>query len=320
MKHKICPSLFVGSLLSLLAFVAGAALLSAACLVASSPLSYLTSGVWTAFCVVTIVHILLQAALLPVTRTLGELPRAKVGTSLVSALAALSLLALAASMIVVGVRGTGVSRVFPLLIALFSLVSTVGFALRAVYRGKYPSVEILTSLALPLACVLFALYLYFEKSIPRNASWKLVLSLCFLFLALWLTADIRYEVGNPKPRLYHLLGRVTAPLLGAVAVASVVLGAGRGLSYLPATVYILFAVFFLYIIVNHLPASGISFERAPADGDESGAPDFSDADSTDTGSSDTGSVDAEFTDTESADANEDQSSPSEDPNGKGGEE
>lgn len=320
MKHKICPSLFLGSLFSLLAFLAGAALLSAACLVSSSPLSYLTSGAWTAFCVVTVVHIVLQAALLPVARTLGDLPRAKGGTSLVSALAALSLLALAASMIVVGVRGEGVSRVFPFLIALFSLVSTVGFALRAVYRGKYPSVEILTRLALPLACVLFALYLYFEKSIVRNASWKLLLSLCFLFLALWLTADIRYEVGNPKPRLYHLLGRVTAPLLGAVVVASVVLKAGRGLSYLPATVYILFAVFFLYIIVYQLPASGISFEKDSADGDETDAPDFSDADSPDTVSVGTGSVDAEFTDTEPADTHEDQSSPTEGPHGKGGEE
>lgn len=320
MKHKICPSLFLGSLFSLLAFLAGAALLSVACLVSSSPLSYLTSGAWTAFCVVTIVHIVLQAALLPVTRTLGDLPRAKGGTSLVSALAALSLLALAASMIVVGVRGEGVSRVFPFLIALFSLVSTVGFALRAVYRGKYPSVEILTRLALPLACVLFALYLYFEKSIVRNASWKLVLSLCFLFLALWLTVDIRYEVGNPKPRLYHLLGRVTAPLLGAVVIASVVLKAGRSLSYLPATVYILFAVFFLYIIVYHLPASGISFEKDSADDDETDAPDFSDADSTDTVSVGMGSVDAEFTDREPADTHEDQSSPTEDPNGKGGEE
>lgn len=320
MKHKICPSLFVGSLLSLLAFLAGAALLSAACLVASSPLSYLTSGVWTAFCVVTIVQILLQAALLPVTRSLGELPRAKGGTSLVSALAALSLLALAASMVVVGVRGEGVSRVFPFLIALFSLVSTVGFALRAVYRGKYPSVEILTRLALPLACVLFALYLYFETSIPRNASWKLLLSLCFLFLALWLTADIRYEVGNPKPRLYHLLGRVTAPLLGAVVVASIFLKAGRGLSYLPATVYILFAVFFLYIIVYHLPASGISFEKVSADGDEMDAPDFADADSADTGSVGTDSRDAENNDTVTSDTHEDQSSPASDPKGKGGEE
>lgn len=316
MKHKICLPLFLGSLLSLLAFLAGAALLSAACLVASSPLSYLTSGAWTAFCVVTIVQIVLQAALLPVARSLGELPRAKGGTSLVSALAALALLALAASMVVVGVRGTGVSRVFPLLIALFSLVSTVGFALRAVYRGKYPSVEILTRLALPIACVFFALFLYFEKSIPRNASWKLLLSLCFLFLALWLIADIRYEVGNPKPRLYHLIGRVTAPLLGAVVVASVFLKAGRGLAYLPATVYILFAVFFLYIILNHLPASGVSLEKDSSDGDETGAPDFSDADSVETDSVDTDSRDTELTDTKPADAHEDRSFPAEDPNGK----
>ena len=316
MKHKTCPPLFLGSLLSLLAFVAGAALLSAACLVASSPLSYLTSGAWTAFCVVTIVQIVLQAALLPVTRSLGELPCAKGGTSLVSVLAALALLALAASMVVVGVRGTGISRVFPLLIALFSLVSTVGFALRAVYRGKYPSVEILTRLALPIACVFFALFLYFEKSIPRNASWKLLLSLCFLFLALWLIADIRYEVGNPKPRLYHLIGRVTAPLLGAVVVASIFLKAGRGLAYLPATVYILFAVFFLYIILNHLPASGISFEMDSADRDETGASDFSDADSSETGSEGTDSRDTELTDTKPADAHEDRSFPAEDPNEK----
>ena len=133
--------------------------------------------------------------------------------------------------------------------------------------GQHPAAQTLLRLALPLASVTFSLYLYFDKSVPRNASLKLLVSLSFLLIALLWLLRLREAVGSPRPRLAVYLARAATPLTGALGCALLLLGIVKKAVFVSPTVALclIFLSFYFYMVFS-APAGGMKGRSGcPAD-------------------------------------------------------
>lgn len=291
----------VGFLLSLAAFFVGTAFLTAAVLTAARPLYYLHGWAWITAVVVFLVNAAMQLPLALTDRTLGDDLRARqsqpspVGSTVAALAAAIGALLLAGGAAVLAVRAGDVLRtatgtdvvstgrgmmVTAICTVVLLLAGAAGLLLSALAPGFCPAAATILHLPLPLGCVLFALYLYFDKSTPRNGTLKLCVSLALLLLALLFLLRIRRLIGTDKPRLALWLARATLPYTGALSISLVCLRIFRGASFVSLTIplFIGFLSFYFYSVFSapgyRVAAAHPSFVDAteagydPGDGEE----------------------------------------------------
>lgn len=272
------PRRFAGWLLSLISFFFCTAFLIAAALTAERPLAYLHGGLWVTALVFVLVNAVLQ---LPLALTDRDLDTALAGgrssltlsQQLAALLAALATLSFAGGNAVLAIRAADARRiaanaaemrdstgmcVTAVLACAFFLIGTAGLLLECFVDGQHPAAQTLLRLALPLASVAFSLYLYFDKSMPRNASLKLLVSLSFLLIALLWLLRLREAVGNPRPRLAVYLARAATPLTGALGCALLLLGIVKKAVFVSPTVALclIFLSFYFYMVFS-APAGGM---------------------------------------------------------------
>ena len=278
------PRRFAGWLLSLISFFFCTAFLMAAALTAERPLAYLHGGLWVTALVFVLVNAVLQLPLALSDRDLdtalaGGRSSLPLSQRLAALLATLAALSFAGGNAVLAVRAADARRiaanaaemrdstgmcVTAVLACAFFLIGAAGLLLECFVDGQHPAAQTLLRLALPLASVTFSLYLYFDKSVPRNASLKLLVSLSFLLIALlWL----REAVGNPRPRLAVYLARAATPLTGALGCALLLLGIVKKAVFVSPTVALclIFLSFYFYMVFS-APAGGMKGRSGcPAD-------------------------------------------------------
>lgn len=159
------------------------------------------------------------------------------------------------------------------LAALLFLAGAVGLLLHAFVPERFPAAGIILHLPLPIGCAVFSLYLYFDKTTPRNATLKLCVSLAFLLLALLLLLRIRMMVGSPRPRLAVWLARAALPYTVGVGVTLLCLSIAKHLVFvsyvIPAA--LLFLSFYIFVTIIR-PTVGVT-ETGPL---TPGAPDAQD--------------------------------------------
>ena len=272
------PRRFAGWLLSLLSFFFCTAFLIATALTAERPLAYLHGGLWVTALVFVLVNAVLQFPLALSDRDLGTaLSEGRASSPfaqrLAALLATLAALSFAGGNAVLAVRAADAKRiaanaaemrdstgmcVTAVLACAFFLIGAVGLLLESFVDGRHPAAQTLLRLALPLASVTFSLYLYFDKSVPRNASLKLLVSLSFLLVALLWLLRLREAVGNPRPCLAVYLARAATPLTGALGCALLLLGIVKKAVFVSHTVglCLIFLSFYFYMVFS-APAGGM---------------------------------------------------------------
>ena len=281
------PRRFAGWLLSLISFFFCAVFLIAAALTAERPLAYLHGGLWVTALVFVLVNAVLQLPLALSDRDLGtalaggrsSLPLSQRLAALLATLAALSFAGGNAVLAVCAADAKRIAAnaaemrdstgmcVTAVLACAFFLIGAVGLLLECFVDGRHPAAQTLLRLALPLASVTFSLYLYFDKSVPRNASLKLLVSLSFLLIALLWLLRLREAVGNPRPRLAVYLARAATPLTGALGCALLLLGIVKKAVFVSPTVALclIFLSFYFYMVFS-APAGGMKGRSGcPAD-------------------------------------------------------
>lgn len=281
------PRRFAGWLLSLISFFFCTAFLIAAALTAERPLAYLHGGLWVTALVFVLVNAVLQLPLALSDRDLdtalaGGRSSLTLSQRLAALLAALAALSFAGGNAVLAVRAADAKRiaanaaemrdstgmcVTAVLACAFFLIGAAGLLLECFVDGRHPAAQTLLRLALPLASVTFSLYLYFDKSVPRNASLKLLVSLSFLLIALLWLLRLREAVGNPRPRLAVYLARAATPLTGALGCALLLLGIVKKAVFVSPTVALclIFLSFYFYMVFS-APAGGMKGRSGcPAD-------------------------------------------------------
>lgn len=109
------------------------------------------------------------------------------------------------------------------LMALYTLLS----ACTSVREG-HAGILAFLGFSAPLACALFNAYYYFDLSIEMNSPFKYCPQLALLFSMLYFLGEIRYLIGEPKPRLFSSLSACALAACGLCAIAfPVALFAGR---------------------------------------------------------------------------------------------
>ena len=239
---------------------------------ADRPLTYLHGGMWVAALVFALVNAALELPLTLTDHDLGTaLSEGRTGSPfaqrLTSLLAALASLSFAGGNAVLALRAAEAGRiaanaaekrdstgmcVTAILACVFFLLGAVGLLFECFTDGRYPAAQALLRMALPLASVTFSLYLYFDKSVPRNASLKLLVSLSYLLLALLWLLRLRETVGNPRPRLAVYLARAATPLTGALGAALLLLGILKKAVFVSPTVSpcLIFLSFYFYMVFS----------------------------------------------------------------------
>ena len=95
--------------------------------------------------------------------------------------------------------------VFLILSAVYPILSGIPACRR------HRTVTLLFGMAAVLSCILTNAYYYFDISVEMNAPLKTTLQVSLLFLMLYLTAELRYLLGTPQPRLYLALAAWAIP-------------------------------------------------------------------------------------------------------------
>lgn len=268
---------FIGWVISMLSFIIGGAFCAAGVAMADAPLRYVHGAAFLTSLVLFAANAVVQFPLVFTDRGIGR----AFGTAsprfipLAGALAAVfGALPLAGGSAVLAYRAATVLRtatvpevihdhrgmlVTAVLTALLFLVGAVGLLLPVFAPRRYPAAEVILHLPLPLGCAVFALYLYFDKSTPRNATLKLCVSLAFLLLALLLLLRIRMTVDVPRPRLATWLARAALPYTAGLGLTLVcVFLTDKQIFVTPVIpLALLFLSFYLFIAVIR-PTVGIT--------------------------------------------------------------
>lgn len=268
---------FIGWVISMLSFIIGGAFCAAGVAMADAPLRYVHGTAFLTSLILFAANAVIQFPLVFTDRGIGR----AFGTAsprfipLAGALAAVfGALPLAGGSVVLAYRAATVLRtatvpevihdhrgmlVTAVLTALLFLVGAAGLLLPVFAPRRYPAAEVILHLPLPLGCAVFALYLYFDKSTPRNATLKLCVSLAFLLLALLLLLRIRMTVDVPRPRLTTWLARAALPYTAGLGLTlACVFLTDKQIFVTPVIpLALLFLSFYLFIAVIR-PTVGIT--------------------------------------------------------------
>lgn len=268
---------FIGWVISMLSFIIGGAFCAAGVAMADAPLRYVHGAAFLTSLVLFAANAVVQFPLVFTDRGIGR----AFGTASprfippAGALAAVfGALPLAGGSAVLAYRAATVLRtatvpevihdhrgmlVTAVLTALLFLVGAVGLLLPVFAPRRYPAAEVILHLPLPLGCAVFALYLYFDKSTPRNATLKLCVSLAFLLLAFLLLLRIRMTVDVPRPHLATWLARAALPYTAGLGLTLVcVFLTDKQIFVTPVIpLALLFLSFYLFIAVIR-PTVGIT--------------------------------------------------------------
>lgn len=268
---------FIGWVISMLSFIIGGAFCAAGVAMADAPLRYVHGTAFLTSLILFAANAVIQFPLVFTDRGIGR----AFGTAsprfipLAGALAAVfGALPLAGGSAVLAYRAATVLRtatvpevihdhrgmlVTAVLTALLFLAGAVGLLLPVFAPRRYPAAEVILHLPLPLGCAVFALYLYFDKSTPRNATLKLCVSLAFLLLALLLLLRIRMTVDVPRPRLATWLARAALPYTAGLGLTlACVFLTDKQIFVTPVIpLALLFLSFYLFIAVIR-PTVGIT--------------------------------------------------------------
>lgn len=263
----VSPKRFVAWFTSLLTALAGAALLASAFLTAERPLQYLHSTAATIAYWFFSLNALLQLPPALSDRAPGIAFASTDGSgrcrSLIHLLPVAGFLPFAVESASLATASTGGARISALLTAILLVIGTVGLLLRLP----------LLQLPIPLGCAAFAFYLYFERSIPRNATLKLLVSLALLLLALLFLLRLRLSIGIARPRLTIWFIRAAAPYLFSLGVTLALLQGVRTVTYPLATASLLLTILPFYFYIAYLPPTFGLERKSDRDAEERHVPD-----------------------------------------------
>ena len=141
---------------------------------------------------------------------------------------------------------------------VLSLVVGVSMVCGGVYAilcpapdSKNQARDSLFGMILPIGCVVRVLQLYFDTTTPRNASVKLLISLAYLVLALYLLSDVRMTQGRANMGYHKALSLLTPSIIGAVALGEIISALINDVAFPHGVADILFfAVSFLLIYIR----------------------------------------------------------------------
>ena len=140
-----------------------------------------------------------------------------------------SLLLLAASMISFVTRrqneGVGVfsdaASLFAALCAIFAVVSIFSLFFYVLNPESRNERRARLSLGMPLALILYAVYLYFNTSLPINAPNKIIDQTAYVFSAMFFLFESRISFGKEKRGAYSAFGYAAALLTAYSSIPSI---------------------------------------------------------------------------------------------------
>ncbi|MBQ9785424.1 MAG: hypothetical protein IJW29_07975 [Clostridia bacterium] len=106
--------------------------------------------------------------------------------------------------LLVSVGATDTARSLRIPAALLSIVAAAYTLVSAIpaWRKSHASAIALLGFTAPLACALANAYYYFDLSVEMNSPVKYCVQVSLLFAMLYFLGELRYLIGEPKPRLF----------------------------------------------------------------------------------------------------------------------
>lgn len=124
--------------------------------------------------------------------------------------------------------GFSPSRLLGMLSAIFALLSILCFFFDVYYDKRENQKKAYFGMAAALFFALFAVYLYFDKSLPINAPNKITEQMAYLFAALFFVYETRNALGRSLWRLYTASGLIAALLTAYNSIPALILYFAKG--------------------------------------------------------------------------------------------
>ena len=213
----------------------------------------------------------------------SEARRFHLPTAFASALLAFLLLAFAAlhvsellGELSLGHEADARATVTLLLAAGLAVLGSVSFILSASMGAEISARRALSSSAFVLFAVTYALFLYFDTTLPINAPEKLLSQLALLSVAIFFLYEARIAIARPMPGMRAAFGFLALILSAASSIPSILYYLTYGKTVLESPVHdFLLLASFLYImarLTSLVPRSGKEavpfFEGALSDADD----------------------------------------------------
>ena len=149
-------------------------------------------------------------------------------TYLPTGLVAIALIFLSVSMLSERISLATAPPLLVIICALTALFSVVHFFFNAFIAEARTELRGYFSLATVIFLALYAAYLYFDNTLPVNATNKLTDQLAYLFCALFFLYEARISLGREKWRSYSAFGLVAALLCAYSALPSLIVYFAKG--------------------------------------------------------------------------------------------
>lgn len=119
-----------------------------------------------------------------------------------------------------GVSMSPIARAVLLLTVLFGLLGTGYYVLCLALREAESDLRAWFGMAAALFAALYAVFLYFDTTLPLNATTKLTSQVTYLVMAVYLLLDVRLSLGRARYRLQAALGLIAASVSAYAAIPS----------------------------------------------------------------------------------------------------
>ena len=113
-------------------------------------------------------------------------------------------------------------------LALLAVFGAFYFLFTVLYETKLSDLRAAFGMALTLFLILYAGYLYFDKSLPINAQTKICDQVAYVFASLFFLAETRISLGRESFPLYTALGFSASLLCSYSAIPSLLVYAAEG--------------------------------------------------------------------------------------------
>lgn len=113
-----------------------------------------------------------------------------------------------------------IARVILLLTVLFGLLGIGYYILCLAIREPESELRAWFGMAAGLFFALYAVFLYFDSSLPLNATTKLTSQVTYLAMAVYLLLDVRLSLGRARYRLQVCFGLIAASVSAYAAIPS----------------------------------------------------------------------------------------------------
>jgi len=119
-------------------------------------------------------------------------------------------------------------NVFPLLIAIFAIVTVANLLLTVLIPKKEDETRAFFGIMAAVFLALFAAYLYFDAKLPLNAPNKMIDEMAFLLAAIFFLHETRISLGREIWRAYIGFGLAASLVLAYSSVPTVIVYFAKG--------------------------------------------------------------------------------------------